>query len=249
MDYNPFSLSSKTILVTGASSGIGRATAIECSRMGALLLITGRNETRLSETFGRLHGSGHRMVTADLGIDSDISDLVNQAGPLDGLVHSAGFTKMMPVHFLKRELLDDIMDLNFKAPVVLTQRLLESKKIKKGASVVFLSSMNGTDCAIAGQGAYAASKAAINGIVKIMALELASKGIRVNSVSPGMVSTGILNDGSVTEEQIQEDIKKYPLKRYGKPEEIAHSVIYLLSGASSWVTGSSLLIDGGYTLQ
>jgi NAD(P)-dependent dehydrogenase (short-subunit alcohol dehydrogenase family) len=249
MDYNPFTISSKKILITGASSGIGRAVAIECSRMGAILYITGRDEKRLNQTYALLNGQGHQMIIADLLKKGDIHKLVEHTGSLDGLVHSAGYTYMQPIHFLTEQNLNRIMQVNFIAPVMLTQMLLEEKKINRSGSIVFVSSVNGQNCTFPGQGAYAASKAAINGIVKTMALELAGRDIRVNCVSPAMVNTSILDEKSVSEEQIKEDIKRYPLKRYGNPEEIAHAIIYLISGGSSWVTGTSLLIDGGYTLQ
>jgi NAD(P)-dependent dehydrogenase (short-subunit alcohol dehydrogenase family) len=249
VDYNPFAISSKNLLITGASSGIGRSVAIECSRMGAKLLITGRDEQKLNETLGLLDGHGHKMITADFRDKADILNLGQASELIDGLVHSAGYTRMQPFHFITEENLNDILQVNFTSPVMLTQILLKEKKIKKGASIVFVSSINGLHCTFPGQGAYAASKSAVNGIVKSMALELAGKGIRVNSVNPAMVSTNILAEKAITDEQVIEDMKKYPLKRYGYPEEIAHAVIYLLSEGSSWVTGTSLLIDGGYTLQ
>jgi NAD(P)-dependent dehydrogenase (short-subunit alcohol dehydrogenase family) len=140
------------------------------------------------------------------------------------------------------------MNVNFEAPVWLTQSLLKQKKVEKSASIIFISSISGVLCSYVAGSAYSASKGAVNGIVKALAIELAAKGIRVNSVNPGMIKTNILESGAITEEQLQEDIHKYPLKRYGNPEEVAYAVIYLLSDASQWVTGSNLVIDGGYTL-
>ncbi len=249
-EYNPFSLQGKRILVTGASSGIGRAIAIECSRMGASLVITGRNEARLAETLAEMGSpDAHLLLQADLSKEEDIASLV-EAIPfkLDGVVQCAGFTIPTPFQFLSKEDMSSIMRVNFEAPVFLTQRLLKCKKMAKPASVVFVSSINGVCVSFVGGSIYAASKGAINGIVKTMALELAAKGIRVNCVNPGMVETNILSDGAITTEQMEEDTKRYPLKRYGRPHEIAHAVIYLLSDASSWVTGTNLVIDGGYTL-
>jgi NAD(P)-dependent dehydrogenase (short-subunit alcohol dehydrogenase family) len=139
------------------------------------------------------------------------------------------------------------MKVNFEAPIFLTQQILKQKKIEKEASIVFISSISGVFCSSIGGSAYSASKGAINGVVKNLAIELASQAIRVNSVNPGMIHTNIFEAGVISQEQLEEDMQKYPLKRYGKPEEVAYAVIYLLSDASKWVTGSNLLIDGGYT--
>lgn len=247
-EYNPFSLKDKTILVTGASSGIGRAIAIECSKMGAILIITARNETRLNETLLMLDGINHCTVIADLSLINKLNDIVESLPKLDGIVHCAGFTIPKPFNFISQEDAKAVMDVNFVAPVFLTQSLLKKKKINRNTSIVFISSISGVYVSYIAGSLYSASKGAINGVVKGLAIELANKGIRVNSVNPGMVETNILASGVVSEEQLNEDKKRYPLKRYGKPEEIAYAVIYLLSDASAWVTGSNLLIDGGYTL-
>lgn len=246
--YNPFSLTGKTVFITGASSGIGKAVAIECSKMGASLIITGRNAERLSETYEKLSGTGHKQVAGDLQKPADLKMIIEKLPSLDGVVHSAGIAKPVPVSFLTEEIINDVMGINFNAPLILTQQILKQKKINKNSSIVFISSISGTLCSSVGSSIYSASKGAVNGLIKGMALDLAPKGIRVNSVAPGMVGTKIYSDGAITDEQLQEDMKRYPLKRYGRPEEIAYSVVYLLSDASAWVTGSNLLIDGGYTL-
>lgn len=245
--YNPFSIEGKTIFVTGASSGIGKAIAIECSKMGAKLVITGRNAEKLNNTFMLLEGEGHVLILADLLIDNSIDNLIEEIPTLNGIVHCAGFTKPVPFQFVNELDLNEIMKVNFFSPTIITQRLLKSKKISKGASIVFISSISGVLCSYIAGSMYSASKGAINGLVKNLAIEFGIKSIRVNSVCPGMINTDILNSGEVTKEQLEEDIKKYPLKRYGEPEEVAHAVIYLLSGASSWVTGTNIIIDGGYT--
>lgn len=246
---NPFSLEGKTILVTGASSGIGRAVAIECSKMGARLLITGRNLERLDQTFNNLTGEGHKQFAADLADYDKSVDINNYFQEIHGVVHCAGIVKTLPFQYTTSEQLDLIMNLNFKAPTILSQRLVKAKIVRKGASIVFISSVSGVYISFPGNSIYSATKGAVNGIVKGMAIDLAPKGIRVNCVNPAMIQTDILKEGIITEDQINEDLRKYPLKRYGKPEEVAYAVIYLLSDASSWVTGSNLLIDGGYTLQ
>ena len=246
--YNPFSLEGKTILVTGASSGIGKAIAIECSRMGANVIITGRNEQRLEDTYKLLEGANHHTIVADLNSTDDIKRILNNIPAINGLVHCAGLTKTVPFQFATKDILDEVLNVNFYAPVEITRCILKSKKVEKNGSIVFISSVSGVYCSAVASSIYSASKGAVNGLVKGMALDLAPKGIRVNSVNPGMIETQIFDAGTITPEQLEEDKKHYPLKRYGKPEEVAHAVIYLLSDASSWVTGSNLKIDGGYTL-
>lgn len=246
--YNPFSLENKKILVTGASSGIGKAIAIECSKMGARVIITGRNEERLAETYKALVGEHPAYIVADLTKEEDIEHLVALTDSLNGLVNCAGLTIPKPFKFLQESDIETVMTVNFNAPLLLTQRLVKKKKLEKGGSVVFISSISGTKVSYIAGSIYSASKGAINGLCKGLALELASQQIRVNTVVPGMVETNIVSGGEIAEEQLEIDRQKYPLKRYGKPEEVAYAVVYLLSGASSWVTGSNLLIDGGYTL-
>lgn len=246
--HNPFSLKNKIILVTGASSGIGKATAIECSKMGATIIITGRNEQRLAETYDQLVGLNHIMINADLNKEVGIDELISQLPIITGIVHCAGLTKNVPFQFATREILDEVFNVNLYAPSEITRRALKGKKIERNASIVFISSISGVYCSSVASSIYSSSKGALNGLIKGMALDLAPKGIRVNSVNPGVIETSIFKAGVISEEQLEEDKKKYPLKRFGKPEEVAYSVIYLLSDASQWVTGTNLVIDGGYTL-
>ena len=246
---NPFSLEGKTILVTGASSGIGRATAIACSQMGAVLVVTGRNEPRLQETLDALEGSGHQMIVADIANDDQIDYLVDQIPAINGLVNNAGITETCPTQFIKRDKLNRVMEVNTIAPILLTQRILKKKKLGKGGSIVFTCSISGTCVCGGGNVLYSASKGAIHGFMKNAALDLAHKGIRVNDVCPGMIDTHILDAGTISEEQLEIEAQRYPMKRFGKPEEVAYGIIYLLSDASSFVTGSSIVIDGGFTLQ
>jgi len=246
--YNPFSLEHKTILVTGASSGIGRAIAIECSKMGAIVVISARNEQRLNETLSQMQGTEHSIIVADLSNENDRKRLIEQSPNLDGLVNCAGLIKTLPFQFINSDALERVINVNFIAPTLISAQLVKKKKLGKNSSIVFISSISGTLVGIPANSIYSASKGAINGIAKNMALELAEKNVRVNCVSPATIETNIFEAGIITEEQLKEDMKRYPLKRYGKPEEIAYAVIYLLSDASQWVTGSNLVIDGGYTL-
>ena len=248
MGFNPFSLEGRTILVTGASSGIGRRTAIDCSRMGARVIITGRNKERLDEVMGQMEGTGNLAVIADLTQQDQLEHLLEQLPLVDGVVLCAGQGTVVPFKMADRKKIDPIFEINYFAPVELLRMLLKKKKLANGSSVVFVSSIGGIDSITIGNSIYGASKAALNSAMRFCALELSPKKIRVNSVCPGMVNTKLIKGGAVSEEQHQADMQKYPLKRYGEPEDIANGIIYLLSDAASWVTGHSLVIDGGYTL-
>jgi NAD(P)-dependent dehydrogenase (short-subunit alcohol dehydrogenase family) len=247
-NYNPFSLAGKTILVTGASSGIGQATAIECSKMGARVVITGRNAERLQETFSQLEGDGHIQITADLNNEDDIEQLVSECPVLDGLVNNAGQGRNKPVNFVKIQDLQEVYQTNLFAVALITKLLLKKKKIAKGGSIVFTSSLSAHVTA-PGLSVYASSKAAVCAYMRTCALELGSKNIRANAVLPGMVETKLINKGTYTEEDKLKDLELYPLRRYGLPTDIAHCIIYLLSDASSFMTGSEIVIDGGRSLK
>ena len=246
--YNPFSLVGKTILITGASSGIGRATAIECSKLGAACVITGRNEERLNETLSQMVGEGHISIIADISTQEGIDILVEQIPTIDGLVNNAGIGKNKPIKFYKQEDLDSVFQTNTFAPMLVVKGVLKKKKINDGGSIVFTSSVAAFNSNL-GNGIYGASKAAIMSYMHYCAKELASKKIRVNSIHPGMVDTPLIHGGSLSEYDLQKDMEQYPLGRYGKPEEIAKMIIYLLSEASAWVTGTSMIIDGGMSIK
>ena len=246
--YNPFSLEGKTILVTGASSGIGRATAIECSKMGATVVITGRNAERLQETFDALEGEGHRQVIADLSEQEGIESLVGQFPPLDGAALCAGIGLTLPVQFSTREKFDKIFNTNFFSPVETTRLLYKKKILKPESSLVFIASIGGIYSFNYGNGIYGTSKAALNSFMQFCAHEFAARKVRVNSIIPGMVETPFIHRGTISEEQLERYLAKYPLKRFGRPNDIAWGVIYLLSDASCWVTGTSVVIDGGGNL-
>lgn len=248
INYNPFSLEGKTILVTGASSGIGKATALECAKMGAKLVITGRNEARLNEVFDALDGNGHLQIIADLSNEDDLQRLVNEIPVLNGCVNNAGYNTMSVIQFIKQEDLEHIMDVNLVAPIMLTHLLVKKKKIAKDSSIVFTSSISARGRNSVGNSMYSATKGGLSSFMKNAALELAAKRIRCNAVLPGMVETPLKEGKSnITEEQWEINRQLYPLKRFGKPEEIAYGIIYLLSDASAWVTGTELVIDGGMT--
>lgn len=244
---NPFSLEGKIILVTGASSGIGQETAIQCSKMGASLIITGRNGERLRETFNRLEGDNHLFVPADLNKDEDRVIILNKINKIDGILHSSGIFGTLPFKFITSDKMAEMMKTNFFSPILLTKELVSSKKINKGASIVFISSL-ASKAGDRGNGLYAASKGAINSIAKTMAKELSIRNIRVNCILPGMVDTGFeLKLDAISKEDLDKDKKKYPLG-YGKPEDVAYSSIFFLSDASKWITGTELILDGGCSL-
>lgn len=251
MAYNPFSLEGKTILVTGASSGIGRGIAVECSKMGANVVVSGRNVERLNETISKLEGDDHQAIIADLSRQEGIDKLVAECPELNGIVHSAGIPQMCSVKHLDRKTIEEIININTITPILLNSILLKKRKLQKGSSIVFISSISGVCVGNVGEATYSTSKGALSGYMKSAAYELAAQGTRVNSINPGLVPTRILelSNDMFSREQLEETTKgRYPLKRYGTPEDIANGAIYLLSDASSWVTGINLVIDGGYTI-
>lgn len=249
---NPFSLKGKTILITGASSGIGRTTAIECAKLGANVIITARDESRLDETYKQLTNNGaqiHTQIIADLTDPQQLMNLSSEVNEINGLVLCAGKGLTLPIQFATRDKFDDIFSINFFAPIELMRLLYKKKKIIKNSSIVILASLGGTQIFSGGNGIYGASKAALNSIMKFAAKEFSNRKVRVNSICPGMVDTPLIHRGTITEEQLAEDQKRYPLGRYGHPEDIAYATIYLLSEASSWMTGQSLVLDGGISIK
>jgi NAD(P)-dependent dehydrogenase (short-subunit alcohol dehydrogenase family) len=243
-------LEGKKILVTGASSGIGRATAQLLSTLGAELIIGGRNPERLQETFNSLQAGSHMQFRFDVNEAADLEPLVKQLPALDGVVHAAGIMKTLPFKFINRSSLEEVVNTNFIAPLLFTQLLLKHKLINANASLVFISSIAGNVIGTKGNLLYSASKGALNASLKVLALELAGRKIRVNNVAPGMVKTEMWQseNSSVSQEQLLEDAKKYPLG-FGEPTDVANATAFLLSEVSKWMTGSTLVIDGGFTIQ
>ncbi|WP_107040058.1 SDR family NAD(P)-dependent oxidoreductase [Brumimicrobium mesophilum] len=249
MSINPFTLKDKSIFVTGSSAGIGKEIAFSCSNMDANMIITGRNSQRLEDTFNDLKtNSNNQFIVADLKSNEDIEKLVDRLPLLDGIVLNAGIVKTVPVAFIKKEQIQEVFDVNFTSSVVLIQKLLRKKKIKKGASICFISSV-ASNYVNLGNSLYSASKGAVNSFTKSLALELSSKQIRVNAILPGFIQTSILENSGIDQDSIKEHLNNYPMGRFGKPEDIANGVIYLMSDASTWTTGSLLTIDGGYSIK
>lgn len=247
MSYNPFTLKGKTILITGASSGIGRATAIECSKLGATCIITARNEKRLNETLSQLEGEGHKVIIADIAVQDGIDILVEQIPNIDGLVNNAGIGLTKPLAFCKQKDLENIFQVNTFSPLLIVKSIFRKNKFNSFASIVFVASA-GTYTVLYGNGIYSASKASLTTFMHHCAKEFSKNHIRANAVQPGMIDTPLIHDGSISEEDLKNDMQKYPMGRYGKPEEIAYAIIYLLSDAAVWTTGASINVDGGLAL-
>lgn len=248
MSYNPFSLEGKTILITGASSGIGRGICIDGSRMGAKVHLMARNEERLNKTLSEMEGEGHVIHQADLCSTDDINTLVDMLPEIDGVVLCAGIIKTMPVKNISEEAMTEIFNANIMGDIKICSRLLKKKKLNHGGSVVFISSVSTFNVKV-GNSLYSATKGAVNSFAKAMALEVSKQNIRVNCIQPGFVPSNILNSGAIEEDEfLKFYAERHPLG-FGTPTDIANGCIYLLSDASRWVTGSIFTIDGGYTLQ
>jgi NAD(P)-dependent dehydrogenase (short-subunit alcohol dehydrogenase family) len=242
--FNPFTLEGKTVLVTGASSGIGRGIAVTCSMMKAKVIINGRNQERLSETLSQMEGDGHLIIAGDLTDSNTLSSVVGELPKLDGVVHCAGIgTRVLCKNILESDI-DQTIGVNFKVPVMLQTEILKQKKINRGGSIVFIASIS-NDSPTVGNALYSASKGALISYANCLQLELAPRLIRVNCISPAMVWTDLIFKGGLTEEELHEDEITYPLKRYGQPEDVANLAVYLLSDASSWMAGSNIKITGG----
>ena len=250
--YNPFSLEGKTILVTGASSGIGRGIAVACAKIGARVIINGRNEQRLKETHSMLEGEGHNVIAADLSIKEGIDYLVSACPEINGFVYSTGILKLCTVKTVNRQNLEESINTNTIAPIMVTNGLLRKKKLRAGSSIVYISSMSGVFIGGTGEISYSTTKGALNGYTKTAALELGPRKIRINCICPALVPTDLSRQYHeiVPEEILKAEIPtKYPLGRMGTVEDVANGAIYLLSEASSWVTGINLVLDGGLTLK
>lgn len=245
----PFHLNNKTILITGSSSGIGQQTAVNISKMGGTLILTGRNSENLNHTLSLLEGSGHQIISADLLKENERSQLIEQLPMLDGIVHSAGTVNPYPIKFIDQNKINETLNINYEIPVLLMAGIMRKKKINSKASVVFLSSISGQH-PHKGGALYASSKAALEAFSKTLALEGFLQGMRSNCVSPAMVKTPMYEVAvqGMSKEMMDEHVKQYPLG-VGYPEDVANAIIFLLSDASRWITGINITLDGGFLLE
>lgn len=243
-----FHLHNKTILVTGASSGIGRQTAISISEMGGKIIITGRNKERLNETYKKLTGKEHQQIIADLNNTEELNQLIEKMPNLDGIVHCAGFVSPYPIKFITEKKINETFDANYKSILLLLAAITKSKKINSKASVVFVSSIAAQHPHKGGT-LYSGSKAALESFSKVMALEFYEMGIRSNCIAPAMVKTPLYDysEANASKETMDAHVNKYPLG-VGEVTDVANAAIFLLSDASKWITGITITLDGGFLL-
>jgi len=246
---HPFDLTGRIVLVTGASSGIGKQICISVAAMGGQVIATGRNEERLHHTLQLLKGDHHQAIVADLTEEVQQRQLISQLPKLHGVVHSAGIMSVVPFQFLSSIKLKEIDLVNYHAPLLLTQQILKNKLLGRETAVVFISSIAALS-AIKGYSVYAGTKAGVIASARVLALEIASQGIRVNCIAPSSVKTPMLAQTQqlFSEEKVKEHEKLYPLG-FGEPEDVANATIFLLSKASRWITGTTLVVDGGFSCQ
>lgn len=244
-----FSLTGKIILVTGASSGIGRAVAQQCAAAGATCILTARNQDRLQQTLVSLEGEGHQVLVSDLSSAEGVQKVVESLPKVNGVVCCAGVVETKMLKFTEEDDLLHLFNTNAFSAIRLVREMVQQKRFQKESSIVMISSISGVRCGYLGGSLYGATKGALEGFTKATALELAPQKIRVNTITPGMIETPLLDGKDIDAEQIEADKLRYPLKRYGKAEEVGYTAVYMLSDATKWMTGTSLLIDGGYTLN
>lgn len=243
---NPFSLTGKRILVTGASSGIGRQIALSCAHAGAEVVVSGRNAERLNATLDSLSGSGHVALPLDVCDEAAIKAAISTLGKLDGVVHSAGISMLAPLRLATRSHIESQLAANLVGPMLLTQQLLLRNCIQQGGAIVFISSIS-AHIGVHGVSSYAASKAALEAMARSLSMEVSKKKIRVNCLAPGLVQTPMFEAAVSTTGGLEETIAAYPLG-LGLPEDVANAAIFLLSPASRWITGTTLILDGGHTV-
>ena len=252
--FKPFTLENKTILVTGASSGIGQQCAIDCSKMGAKVVLVARNEVRLKETLSLMEGEGHLLVSQDLtdfeALPQLVKDIVGKVGPLDGALHCAGISNTEPLKLVCVERLEEFFRANVFSAIELTREICKLKNVnKEGASIVFFSSVMG----VVGESCksiYSLTKGALISGMRSLAVEYAKKKIRFNCVSPGVIETPInANQAYMKDPELRAQFEAKHLLGIGQCTDISNACIYLLSDASRWVTGQNLIVDGGYTTR
>ncbi len=241
-------LTGKTILVTGASSGIGKQTAISIAGLGGKVVVTGRNEKRLEETMQALKGNDHRSIVADLTSEEEVDKLVDALPQLNGLVHCAGIVDATPIKFVRQQNISKMTRINYEAPIFLTARVFLKKKILNNASIVFMSTIS-TQIPFFGGSLYTSAKAGIESYSKALALEMVTKGIRSNTISPGLVKTPLITEPAsegqmeLIDDSLDRYLKKFPMG-VGEPVDVANVIVFFLSDESRWVSGTNLVMGG-----
>ena len=244
---DPFRLEGKQVLVTGASSGIGRCVALTCAEFGACVIASGRDEARLDKTVQSMRGEGHRGIRAELTASDDRDRLVDSVGELHGLVHCAGISRLAPIRMASASHVDEVWRVNYEAPILLTQRLLAKNRVATDGSIVFISSI-AAFIGVAGVGVYSGTKAALIATMRCLAMEVVKRRIRVNCLAPALVESPLLEATEKVVMSIETTKADYPLG-FGKPEDVANAAVFFLSSASRWITGTTLVMDGGLTVS
>jgi NAD(P)-dependent dehydrogenase (short-subunit alcohol dehydrogenase family) len=253
MIFSDNCLADRRVLVTGASSGLGRAAAIAMSNCGAKIILSGRDATRLEETRAQLSGSEHRAVSMDVRTADEMTDfvksIVKEGGLLDGIFHAAGISMTLPVRLIKQQQLEEVFRSSVYAAFGIARAAAQKNVVRDGGSIVFMSSVSALR-GHNGMTVYSSAKAAVDGLVRSAAIELAPRRIRVNSILCGAVYTEMYarEVDRMGPEWIASIGAKHPLG-FGRTDDISSAVIYLVSNASRWVTGSAMPVDGGYMAQ
>ena len=248
--FNPFSLAGKRVLVTGASSGLGYAIALSCARMGAEIIATGRDQARLAKILEELLAISnlpHKIIAADLTLADGRAEVVaNLGGEIHGLTHCAGISRLCPVRMLSETHLRELQAINVEAPMLLTQGILKRNLLAAGGSILFIASI-AAYIGVPGVAAYSGTKAALIGIARCLALEVVKHRIRVNCLAPSLVDTPMLDSPLMMPGSFDRQRESHPLG-FGKPQDVANAAIFMLSDASPWITGTTLVMDGGLTI-
>jgi NAD(P)-dependent dehydrogenase (short-subunit alcohol dehydrogenase family) len=251
---SPLDFSGKAVLVTGASAGIGRGTAVLLSRLGARVVLSGRDEDRLRQTLGEMEGSGHHVAALDLANPNEIAawmpGVIEAVGPLSGLAYCAGVAPIMPIRFLSLKQFEEVMRVNFYSAAMLLKEFARTRMHQEGASAVLVASVAGMR-GKAARSAYGASKGALIAFAKSAAVELVKDGIRVNCVAPSYVRTEMYEKAGdfLTPQQLQACVESRQPLGLGTPLDVAQAIAFLLADTAKWITGSVLAVDGGFLAQ
>lgn len=251
--FSPEALSGRLIIVTGASSGLGRAASVFLSELGARIVLVGRNADKLAQVAAMLSGTGHNFKVADLSDDGTADELIKsvvaQCGTISGLFHSAGNSGVVPIRLTKRSHIDDMFGAAVFGGLGISRALARKGAMHDGGSIVFMTSVSALR-GRKGMVAYSAAKAATSGLLRALAIELADRRIRVNGIAAGAVATEMHDSfvKSVNDKMVKNYEGLHPLG-FGLPSDIANTVAFLMSDASRWITGVNLSVDGGYAAK